>query len=41
LTPKYREYVAQAKATKQVFHLRSRRDITQFYQTIAAAQKPD
>lgn len=36
LTPKYREYVKQAKATKQVYHLRSRRDIAQFYQTIAA-----
>ena len=34
LTPKYREYVAQAKATKQVYHLRSRQDITRFYQTI-------
>ncbi|MEM6839356.1 MAG: adenylate kinase [Cyanobacteria bacterium P01_C01_bin.120] len=36
LTPKYRAYVAQAKATKQVYHLRSRQDITQFYQTITA-----
>jgi adenylate kinase family enzyme len=36
LTPKYREYVEQAKATKQVYHLRSRHDIAQFYQTIAA-----
>lgn len=36
LTPKYRDYVAQAQATKQVYHLRSRRDIDQFYQTIAA-----
>ncbi len=36
LTPKYREYVARAKATKQVYHLRSLRDIAQFYQTIAA-----
>ncbi|MEO1392241.1 MAG: adenylate kinase [Cyanobacteria bacterium J06634_5] len=36
LTPKYRDYVEQAKATKQVYHLRSRQDIAQFYQTIAA-----
>jgi adenylate kinase family enzyme len=36
LTPRYREYVEQAKATKQVYHLRSRQDIAQFYQTIAA-----
>jgi hypothetical protein len=36
LTPKYREYVEQAQATKQVYHLRSRQDIAQFYQTIAA-----
>jgi len=36
LTPKYREYVEQAKATKPVYHLRSRRDIAQFYQTLAA-----
>ncbi|ESA35309.1 adenylate kinase-like kinase [Leptolyngbya sp. Heron Island J] len=36
LTPRYRTYVEAAKATKQVYHLRSRQDITQFYQTIAA-----
>lgn len=35
LTPRYRTYVETAKATKQVFHLRSRQDIAQFYQTIA------
>jgi adenylate kinase family enzyme len=39
LTPKYREYVEQAKTTKQVYHLRSRQDIAQFYQTIAAQTK--
>ena len=39
LTPRYRDYVETAKATKQVFHLRSRQDITQFYQTIAAQTK--
>jgi len=36
LTPKYREHVEQAKATKQVYHLRSRQDTAQFYQTISA-----
>ncbi|MGD1949848.1 MAG: adenylate kinase [Leptolyngbyaceae cyanobacterium] len=36
LTPKYRDHVETAKATKQVFHLRSRQDIAQFYETIAA-----
>ena len=36
LTPKYREYVVKAKETKQVYHLRSRRDVAQFYQTISA-----
>ena len=39
LTPRYREYVETAKVTKQVFHLRSRQDIAQFYQTIAAQTK--
>jgi len=39
LTPKYREYVAQAKATKRVYHLRSRQDIAQFYQTITTLPK--
>ena len=34
LTPKYREYVNRTKATKQVFHLRSRKDIEKFYQTV-------
>ncbi|MEO1348526.1 MAG: adenylate kinase [Cyanobacteria bacterium J06635_15] len=34
LTPKYRAYVAQAKATKQVYHLRSLKDIETFYQTV-------
>ena len=33
LTPKYRDYVDRARATKQVFHLRSRQDIAEFYQT--------
>lgn len=34
LTPHYRKYVERASATKQVYHLRSRQDIAQFYQTI-------
>ncbi|MEL7476264.1 MAG: adenylate kinase, partial [Cyanobacteria bacterium J06555_12] len=36
LTPRYRIYVEKAKATKRVFHLRSRQDIEQFWQTMAA-----
>lgn len=36
LTTRYREYVEAAKATKRVFHLRSRQDIEQFWQTMAA-----
>ena len=36
LTPKYRDYVAKAQLTKQVYHLRSCHEIAQFYQTIAA-----
>ena len=36
LTPKYREYVEQAKESKQVYHLRSRQDINQFWEKIAA-----
>ncbi|NJN20647.1 MAG: adenylate kinase [Leptolyngbya sp. RL_3_1] len=38
LTPRYRVYVHQAKATKQVYHLRSPRDVKAFYQVIAAAE---
>ena len=36
LTPRYRTYVEAARATKQVYHLRSRQDIKQFWQTMAA-----
>ncbi|NEQ67328.1 MAG: adenylate kinase [Symploca sp. SIO2D2] len=36
LTPRYRTYVEKAKATRRVFHLRSRQDIKQFWQTMAA-----
>ena len=32
LTPKYRQYVRKAKATKQVFHLQSNKDIEKFWQ---------
>ncbi|MEM9272059.1 MAG: adenylate kinase [Cyanobacteria bacterium P01_F01_bin.143] len=35
LTPKYRDYVNQAKGTKQVFHLQSLQDIKKFYQTMS------
>jgi adenylate kinase family enzyme len=34
LTPKYRDYVKKAKATKQVFHLQSTRDIKEFWQSL-------
>ena len=35
LTPKYRAYVEAAKATKQVYHLRSLQAMKHFWQTIA------
>ncbi len=41
LTPKYRDYVEQVKATKQVYHLRSRYEIAQFYKTIATQADVD
>ncbi len=34
LTPKYREYVEKAKTTKQVFHLKSTRDLDEFWQSL-------
>ena len=34
LTPKYRAYINQAKETKQVYHLRSPKDIEQFYSNL-------
>ena len=40
LTPHYRQYVERAKATKQVYHLRSRQDIEQFWQTMTAEFEP-
>ena len=36
LTPKYREYIAQAQAGKTVYHLRSLKDVKTFYQSIAS-----
>ncbi|MEO1348005.1 MAG: adenylate kinase [Cyanobacteria bacterium J06635_15] len=36
LTPRYRDYVNTAQVTKQVFHLRSRQDIEQFWQAMTA-----
>ena len=36
LTPKYREYVGQARSTKQVRHLRSPKQIDRFLAAIAA-----
>ncbi|HSM80884.1 MAG TPA: hypothetical protein VLS96_04320 [Nodosilinea sp.] len=35
LTPKYRDYVNQAKATKRVYHLQSPRHVQAFYQSMA------
>jgi len=35
LTPKYRDYVEQAKASKRVYHLRSPRDIIRLYESLA------
>ena len=34
LTPKYREYVKQAKGRKRVYHLQSPKQVQAFYQTI-------
>lgn len=39
LTPKYREYVDRAIATKQVYHLRSPQEVKQFWQTVNAELK--
>jgi adenylate kinase family enzyme len=35
LTPKYREYIQQARSTKRVYHLRSTEQISQFLASIA------
>jgi adenylate kinase family enzyme len=34
LTPKYREYVNQAKSSKRVYHLQSLQQVTEFYRSI-------
>ncbi|NWF62382.1 MAG: hypothetical protein HXY43_24840 [Fischerella sp.] len=34
LTPKYREFINQARSTKQVYHLRSPKQIKQFLEGI-------
>ena len=34
LTPKYRDYVLQAKGSKQVYHLQSTQQIKQFFESI-------
>jgi adenylate kinase family enzyme len=34
LTPKYREYIKQGKSTKNVYHIRSIKDITQFFELV-------
>lgn len=34
LTPKYREYIEQAQSTKNVYHLRSTEQISQFFELI-------
>jgi adenylate kinase family enzyme len=34
LTPKYREYIEQAKSIKSVYHIRSTQDISQFLELI-------
>ncbi|AFY36888.1 hypothetical protein Lepto7376_0455 [[Leptolyngbya] sp. PCC 7376] len=35
LTPKYREYVEKSKTTKNVYHLRSPKEITQFVKSLS------
>jgi adenylate kinase family enzyme len=32
LTPKYREYIAQAQSIKSIYHLRSTKEISQFFE---------
>ena len=39
LTPRYRTYVDAAKATKPVYHLRSRQEMKHFWQTITTEFK--
>ncbi len=35
LTPKYREYIEQAKSAKSVYHIRTTKQISQFFELIA------
>ncbi|HIK16182.1 MAG TPA: adenylate kinase [Leptolyngbyaceae cyanobacterium M33_DOE_097] len=35
LTPKYRDYVEQARSTRKVYHLRSTAEIARFFETLA------
>lgn len=41
LTPKYRDYVQQAQATKQVYHLRSVEQIKQFLESVESEAHSD
>lgn len=41
LTPKYREYIEQAQSTKNVYHIRSTQQISQFFALIDAEQRSD
>lgn len=34
LTPRYREYIEQAQSTKSVYHIRSTKQISQFFESI-------
>ncbi|MBD2436671.1 adenylate kinase [Nostoc sp. FACHB-110] len=34
LTPRYREYIEQVKSTKNVYHISSTKDISQFFESI-------
>ncbi len=40
LTPKYRDYVEQAQHIKQVYHLQSTQQITEFFKFIEADRSP-
>jgi adenylate kinase family enzyme len=40
LTPKYRSYIAEAAQRKRVFHLRSRRDLRQFLESMRRERAP-
>jgi adenylate kinase family enzyme len=36
LTPKYRQYIEQAKSAKSVYHIRSAKQMTQFFESLAS-----